>query len=80
VSDSNKFVLIRSEARGSVGKQLVLPTASTYQLLVIAPCWLHWDWLLKGWGCTATTRQTRTQGGCRGCIPPLDLKRCWHDT
>jgi len=34
VSDSNKFVLIRSEGRGSVGKQLVLLTASTYQLLV----------------------------------------------
>jgi len=29
VSDSNKFVLIRSECRGSVGKQLVLRTAST---------------------------------------------------
>jgi len=24
--------------------------------------------------------QTRTQGGCRGCIPPPDPKRCWHDT
>ena len=56
VSDSNKFVLIRSEGKGSVGKQLVLRTASTYQLLVKAPSWLHWDWLLKWWGCTATTR------------------------
>jgi len=56
VSDSNKFVLIRSESRGSVGKQLVLRTASTYQLLVKAPSWLRWDWLLKWWGCTATTR------------------------
>jgi len=37
VSDSNKFVLITSEGRGSVGKQLVLRTASTYQLLVKAP-------------------------------------------
>jgi len=54
VSDSNKFVLIRSEGR--VGKQLVLRTASTYQHLVKAPSWLHWDWLLKWWGCTATTR------------------------
>jgi len=34
VSDSNKFVLIRSESRGNVGKQLVLRTASTYELLV----------------------------------------------
>jgi len=56
VSDSNKFVLIRSEGRGSVGKQLVQRTASTYQILVKAPSWLHWDWLLKWWGCTATTR------------------------
>ena len=24
--------------------------------------------------------QAQTQGGCRGCIPPPDLKRCWHDT
>jgi len=56
VSDSNKFVLIRSEGRRSVGKQLVPRTASTYQLLVKAPSWLHWDWLLKWWGCTATTR------------------------
>jgi len=56
VSDSNKFVLIRSEGRGSVGKQLVLRTASTYELLVKAPSWLHWEWLLKWWGCTATTR------------------------
>jgi len=37
VSDSNKFVPIRNEGRGSVGKQLVLRTASTYQLLVKAP-------------------------------------------
>jgi len=37
VSDSNKFVLIRSEGRVSVGKQLVPRTASTYQLLVKAP-------------------------------------------
>jgi len=37
VSDSNKFVPIRSEGIGSVGKQLVLRTASTYQLLVKAP-------------------------------------------
>jgi len=56
VSDSNKLVLIRSEGRGSVGNQLVLRTASTYQLLVKAPSWLHWDWLLKWWGCTAITR------------------------
>ena len=56
VSDSNKFVLIRSEGRVSIGKQLVLRTASTYQLLVKAPSWLHWDWLLKWWGCTANTR------------------------
>jgi len=56
VSDSNKFVLIRSEGRMSVGKQLVLRTASTYELLVKGPSWLHWDWLLKWWGCTATTR------------------------
>jgi len=58
VSDSNKFVLIRSEGRGSVGKQLVLRTASTYQPLVKAPSWLHWDWLLKWWGCTPTTRSS----------------------
>jgi len=32
VSDSNKFVLIRSEGRGNVGKQLVLRTALTYEL------------------------------------------------
>ena len=56
VSDSNKFVLIRSAGRVSVGKQLVPRTASTYQLLVKAPSWLHWDRLLKWWGCTATTR------------------------
>jgi len=56
VSDSNKFVLIRSEGRVSVGKQLVLRTVSTYQLLVNARSWLHWDWLSKWWGCTATTR------------------------
>ena len=58
VSNSNKFVLIRSEGRVSVGKQLVLGTASTYQLLAKAPSssWLHWDWLLEWWGCTATTR------------------------
>jgi len=37
VSDSNKFVLIRSEGRVSVGRQLVPRTASTYQLLVKAP-------------------------------------------
>jgi len=37
VSDSKKFVLVRSEGRGSAGKQLVLRTASTYQLLVKAP-------------------------------------------
>jgi len=55
VLDSGKFVLVRSEGRKSVGKQLVLRTASTYQLLVKARRWLHWDWLLK-WGCTATTR------------------------
>jgi len=58
VSDSNKFVLIRSKGRGSVGKQLVLRTASTHQFLVKARrlrSWLHWDWLLKWWGCTATT-------------------------
>jgi len=30
VSDSNKFVLIRSEGRGSVGKHLDLRIASTY--------------------------------------------------
>jgi len=56
VSDSNKFVFIRSEGRVSFGKQFVLRTASTYQLMVKAPSWLHWDWLLKWWGCTATTR------------------------
>jgi len=56
VSDSNKFVLIRSEGKGSVGKQLVVRTASTYQLLVKAPSWLPWDWLLKWWGCTASTK------------------------
>jgi len=56
VSDFNKFVLIRSEGRGSVGKQLVLRTASTNQLLVKAPSCLHWDWLLKWRGCTAITR------------------------
>jgi len=32
VSDSNNFVLIRSEGRGSDGKQLVLHTSSTYQV------------------------------------------------
>jgi len=32
-----------SEDRGSVGKQLVLRTASTWQLLVKAPSWLQWD-------------------------------------
>jgi len=21
-----------------------------------------------------------TGGGCRGCITPLDLRGCWHDT
>jgi len=36
VSDSNKFVLIRSEGRGSVEKQIVSRTASTYELLVKA--------------------------------------------
>jgi len=41
VSDSYKFVLIRSEGRGSVGKQLVLRTASTHEVLVKAPSWLH---------------------------------------
>jgi len=56
VSDSNKFVLVRNEGIGSVGKHLVLRTASTYQLLVKAPSWLHWDWLWKWWGCTATMR------------------------
>jgi len=56
VSDSNTFVLIRSEGRVSVGKQLVLRSASTCQLLVKVPSWLHWDWLLKWWCCTATTR------------------------
>jgi len=56
VSDSNILVLIRSEGRGSVGKQLVLRIASTYQFLVKTPSWLHWDWLLKWWSCTATTR------------------------
>jgi len=56
VSDTNKFVLIRSEGRVSVGKQLVLRTASTYKLLMKAPSWSHWGWLLKWWGCTATTR------------------------
>ena len=55
VSDSNQFVPIRREGRGSVGKQLVLRTgSSTYQFLVKAPSWLHWDLLLKWWGCTAT--------------------------
>jgi len=44
VLDSNKFVLIRSEGRGSVGKQLFLRTASTDQLLVKAPSWLHSHW------------------------------------
>jgi len=63
VSDSNKFVLIRSEGKKSVGKQLVLRTAySTYQLLVKAPSCLHRDWLLKWWGCTATTRCSVTVG------------------
>jgi len=33
VSDSNKFVLIRSEGRWSVEKQLVLRTASNHQML-----------------------------------------------
>jgi len=41
VSYSNKFVLIRTEGGVSVGKQLVLRTASTYQRLVKAPSWLH---------------------------------------
>jgi len=45
VSDSNKFVHIRNEGIGSVGKKLVLRTASTCQLLMKAPSWLHWDWL-----------------------------------
>jgi len=58
VSDSNKFVLIRSEGRGCVEKQLVLRTASTYQLLVKATSWIRWDWLLNWWGCTATTRRS----------------------
>jgi len=56
VSYSNKFVLIRSKGRGSVGKQLVLRTAFTHHLLVKAPSWLHWNWLLKRRGCTATTK------------------------
>jgi len=56
VSDSNKFVLIRSEGKGSVRKQLVLCIASTYQLLVKAPSWLHWDWLSNWWSCTVSTR------------------------
>jgi len=56
VSDSKIFVLIRSEGIGSVRKQLVLRTASTYHLLVKAPSWLHWDWLFKLWVCTVTTR------------------------
>jgi len=54
VSDSNKSVFIRSEGRGSIVKQLVLRTASTHQLLVKVPSWLHW--LAKWWGCRATTR------------------------
>ena len=58
VSDSNTFVFIRSEGRWSVRKQLVLCTASTYQLLLKAPSWLHWNWLLKWWGFTATTRSS----------------------
>jgi len=33
VSDSNKLVLIRSEGRVSVGKQLFVRIASTYELL-----------------------------------------------
>jgi len=41
VSDTNKFVLVRSKGRGSVGKQLVVRTAYTYQLLVKAPSWLQ---------------------------------------
>jgi len=48
VSDSNKFVFVRSEGRGSVGKQVVLSNASTYQLLVKAPSWFHRDWLSGG--------------------------------
>jgi len=67
VSDSNKFVLIRSEGRVSVGKQLVLRTASTYQLLVKAPSWLHWNWLLKWWGCTSVQRPSGAlwTSGCK---------------
>ena len=49
VSDSNKFVLIRSEGRVSVGKQLVLRTASTYQLLVKAPSWFSFWWKAPSW-------------------------------
>jgi len=47
VSDSKKFVLTRSEGKGSFRRRLVLRTASTYKLLVKAPSWLHWDWLFK---------------------------------
>jgi len=56
VSDSNKFVLIRSvweisrllrtvKAEGVLGSRR---TTSTYQLLAKAPSWLHWDWLSGG--------------------------------
>jgi len=46
VSNSNKSVLTRSKGTGSVGKHLVLRTASTYQLLVKAPVDYTY-WLLK---------------------------------
>ena len=89
LSDSNKFVLIRSEGRGSVGKQLVLRTASTYQLLVKAPSWLHWGWLLKWWGCTVTTRCSvivgmqiasinETAGFTYCCIPGVCNRYYWR--
>ena len=87
VSDSNKFILIRSEGRGSVGKQLVLCTASTYQLLLKASSRLHWDWLLKWWGCMATTRYSVIVGmpitsineaaGFTYCCIPGVCNRCY---
>jgi len=45
-----------SGGRGSVGKQLVLSTASTYQLLVKAPSWLHWDWISGGYFATGSKK------------------------
>jgi len=41
---------------------------------------LQYDIILMFGNVCWHSQARRTQGGCRGCIPPPDLKRCWHDT